>query len=147
MPRLEKLRGTAENRARFEAEDRANDYLAKLPPDVAFATALMVEFLLATKWAAEYHEILQRGENPEVFQLEDTFERMRTVRSLVPPDVEVDMIAMDDIRRLLTGLRADVKWYTASMIALRQAQVLLGRRQKLCDVLPEMEGGANEHVG
>jgi hypothetical protein len=129
-----------EDQRRFEAEDRAIAYLEKFPPDVALATALMVAFQLAERWSEERRAILRRGENPEVFQIsEDDFETLRTARTFLPPNVEIDPSAMVDLRRIFRSLRSDCKWMAANTVACRACQIFLyGQRQKLDDALPEL---------
>ena len=108
--------------ARFDAEDRAVAYLAKFPSEVAFATALMAESMLAAKWSAEHAEMMQRGDNRKVFQItDDDFQRMREARDMVPPGGKVHIEALHHILRLLSGLQPDEKWKLASAIAFRAA--------------------------
>jgi hypothetical protein len=122
MKRSQKSGETAEKLARFDAEDRAVAYLAKFSPEVAFATALMAESMLAAKWSAEQAEMMQRGDNRKVFQIaEDDFQRMREARDLVPPGGKVHIEALHLITRLLSGLRPDEKWKVASAIHFRAA--------------------------
>jgi hypothetical protein len=139
MTRARQTNLTTDGLTRFEAEDRATAHLANYPADVAFATALMAEFLLAKKWLEEYSEMMQRGDMREVYPISaDDFERMQEVRQLVSSEVEVDMIAMHYLRRLLSGLAADERWLAASTVAWRAAQSIVGPRQKLNGVLPEI---------
>jgi hypothetical protein len=120
MRRSKKSSETIEMFARFEAEDRAAAYLEKFSPHVAFATALMTEAFLAEKWSVEQTKMRQRGDTRKVFQIcADDFERMREARKLVPPDVEVDPIAMEHVLALLTGFSPDVMWQAASTVAQR----------------------------
>ncbi len=135
-----------DDQRRFEAEERAIAYLEKFPPDVAFATALMVAFQLAELWSEEHRAILRRGENPEVFKVtEDSFEILRTARTFLPPDVEIDSSAMVDLHRIFRSLHSDDKWMGAYAVAYRACQIFLyGRRQKLDDALPELAASTSE---
>jgi hypothetical protein len=138
----------AHEKTRFEAEDRAISYLEKLPPDVAFATALALEFELGTEWAELHRALLRQGKNPLVFQISgDDFERMRTARTLLPPDVDTDWTALIDLRRMLRGLRCDQKWKAASTIACRACSVFIGQRWRLDKVLPELASTAPQGRG
>jgi hypothetical protein len=62
---MTRLGRRTEGERHIEVENRAIAYLAKLSPDVAISTALMLAFLLGVDWSLEYSAILQRGENPE----------------------------------------------------------------------------------
>ena len=120
MSRSKQSSETAARLARLEAEDRTVAYLEKFPPHVAFATALMAEAFLAEKWSVEHSKMMQRGDTRKVFQISaDHFEMMREARKLVPPDVEVDPIAMERVLALLTGFPPDVTWKAACTVAWR----------------------------
>jgi hypothetical protein len=125
----------------FEAEERAIACLAKLAPDVAAATAVMVAFRLGKLWLEEYRQFFQYGQKPEqVFEIsEDDFERLRTARSLLPPDAEVDWSAFVDVSRIFRDLGSDSQWWAAYTVACRACGAfLLGQRQKLDEMEPEL---------
>jgi hypothetical protein len=136
-------RKSTEHRELLEAEDRAIAYLAKFPPDVAAASALVVAYQLGQQW---YHEILRRGENPEVFQIsEDDFQVMQAWRRLLPLHVEVDRWALNDLRRIFDPLQPDCKWTAAYTVAGRTCRTFLpGNRQKLDEILPDLAASTPE---
>jgi hypothetical protein len=136
MTQLRKVK----NRELLETEDRAIALLAKLPPDVAAASVLVEAFQLGQQWSDEYREILRQGGNPEVFQIsEDEFQIMRTVRSLLPPDVEVDWSALVDLRRIFGLLPLDAAWWAAFRVTCRASGTfLLGERRKLSELVPDL---------
>jgi hydrogenase maturation factor HypF (carbamoyltransferase family) len=148
MKRSKHSRETAERLARCEAEDRAAAYLEKFPPIVAFTTALAVQIFLAELWSIKDRKMLERGDNPVVFQISDNdIERMRQARAMVPRDVEIDLIAMHEIMRLFDGLPYDQRWKVASAVAWRAyVHAFLGQRQRfhnsdfaaILDVLPKI---------
>jgi hypothetical protein len=140
MSRSKQSSETAGRLARLEAEDRAVAYLEKFSPLVAFATALMAEAFLAEKWSAEQSKMMERGDTRKAFRISaDDFQRMREAREFVPPDVEVDLIAMERVLALLTGFPPDVMWHAASTVAWRLGvRALLGQRQKFHDFVPNL---------
>jgi hypothetical protein len=124
------------HRSPLEVEEHAVAYLQKLPPRVAFATALMAESFLGQKWSVEQSEMLQRGDTRKAFPIsDDDFQRIREARTFLPPDVEVDLIAMHHVISLVSGFTLDLGWKTASAIAWRAAVLALwGERQQLDEV-------------
>jgi hypothetical protein len=114
--------------------------LARLfSPHVAFATAPMAEAFLAEKWSVEQSKMMQRGDTRKVSRIAaDDFEMMREARKLVPPDAELDLIAMNRVLALLTGFPPDAMWKAAFTVAWRVGVCgLLGQRQRFHDCLPD----------
>jgi len=110
--------------ARLNAERCAIAYLSKLPSITAFATAIEAEAFLAQQWAKEQAEMMERGDDTrETFPISnETFERIRQAREMVPPGVKVDLEALHHILSLVGGLQyLDDKWRVTSAIAFRQA--------------------------
>jgi hypothetical protein len=62
MSRVKQSSAMAQRLARLEAEDRTVACLEKLPPRVAFATALAAGAFLAEKWLSEQSKMMQRGD-------------------------------------------------------------------------------------
>jgi hypothetical protein len=122
MSKSIKSRAKSEYEARCNAEDSAVAYLATFPPEVAFATALMAESMLAAEWAAEQTKMMERGDNRKVYQIgEDDFQRMREARKFISPGGRVHIEALHCILRLIREFEPDKKWKTASAIAFRAA--------------------------
>jgi hypothetical protein len=101
-------------------EDRAAQYLRKLSPATAFATALEVEAHLAIQWAAEQTEMLRSGDSRKVFWIHaDSVQRMRIARAMIPADGKVDPEAYHCVLRTLADLMPDQRWRVASAVAFR----------------------------
>jgi hypothetical protein len=122
MSQSRKSRAKTQEEARAAAEDCAVAYLEKLSPQDAFATAFMAESTTSADWSAEQAKMLERGDNREVFKIDDDdFKRMQEAKQLVPPGANVHVLTLHLILRTLGGLKSDEKWKVASAIHFRAA--------------------------
>jgi hypothetical protein len=103
--------------ARFNAEDRAVAHLAKLPPPVAHAIALDVEWSLATKCAAEQSEMWRRRDPRNVvpITLED-FRRLVVALTTIPPGLQFDAATERHVIDLLADFSSDWAWWIAHKV-------------------------------
>lgn len=122
MSPSKKSRANAELTDRCTAEDRAFEHLEKFPPEVAFATALAAEIMLAEQWASEQNAMLQRGDNSVVFRIADhDFQIMAQARDMVPPGGKAHIEGLHLLLRHFDSLPLDQRWKVASAVAFRTA--------------------------
>jgi hypothetical protein len=140
MSRSKQSSENSERLARLEAEDRAVTYLETFSPYVAFAIALVAEAFLAKKWSSEQSKMMHRGDTREAFWIDDGhLELTRQARKLVPPDVEVDIIAMNRVLALLAGFPPDRMWMSAFTVAWQMGvRAVLGERKRFHDFMPNL---------
>ena len=73
--------------AAIHAEDEAVEYLHKLDPAVALATACSVEQTLAIKWETKQEEMRQRGDPRKVMCITDRhWSELHFALARVPPE-------------------------------------------------------------
>ena len=83
--------------AAIHAEDEAVEYLHKLDPAVALATACSVEQTLAIKWETKQEEMQQRGDPRKVMCITDRhWSELHFALARVPPGVHPDTAAEPD---------------------------------------------------
>jgi hypothetical protein len=102
--------------ARLEAEDRAVVYLGKFPPQVALATALSVEWSLATSWEEEQNErILQPREVVGI--MPSDMQQLNAALDKIPPNIRSEAAAEQHVFDLLMDFPPDRAWWIAHKIA------------------------------
>jgi hypothetical protein len=122
MTRSRQSRKWDELSARCEAEDRAVEYLSKLPPKVALATALSVERALAIWWQGEQSEMIRRGDPREVFPISPRdMQNLQGALAAIPPDVKSDGATELRVIALLACLPPDQAWLIAHIVAVWEA--------------------------
>lgn len=107
--------------ARCEAQDRVVVYLGKLPRQVALATALKVELLLATRWEEEQSEMLRRNDPREVVQIyPEDFKEIDRAFAKIPPDINSDAAAEKHAIDLLAKFPRDRAWWIARLVVTHE---------------------------
>lgn len=118
MRRSRKSREVDERVALLDAEDRAVVYLGKLPPQVALATALNVEWSLATKCAAIQSEMWRRRDQSKVVAITlADFQWLIKALVATEPGVHSDTAAEQHVIDLLTDFSSDWAWWIARKVA------------------------------
>lgn len=105
--------------ARLDAEDRIVVYLSNFPRQVALATALKVELLLATTWAAEQNEMLRRNDPRQVVQIyPEDFEKIERAFAKIPTGIQSDADAQKHVIAMLAKFPPDRAWWTARKVVM-----------------------------
>ena len=119
--------------ARLDAEDRAVVYLGKLPRQVALATALKVELLLATRWEEEQSEMLRRNDPREAVQIyPEDFQKIDRASAEIPPDINSDAAAEKHVIDLLADFPRDRAWWIARTVVMYEAaHARIGKTDRL----------------
>ena len=118
MKHSTKSREMDERFARLDAEDRAVVYLGKLPPHVALATALNVEWSLATKCAAEQSQMTRRRSSREVVPITlNDFQRLIKALAATPSGIQSDAAAERHVTDLLADFSSDWAWWVAHKVS------------------------------
>jgi hypothetical protein len=118
MRRSRRSRKMDELIAHFEAEDRAVKYLDELSSkEVALATALSAELLLAIRWEEEQREMIRRGDPREVVRITpDDMRKLHAALAAILPGA-IDGAAQQRVIGVLAGLPPDRAWRIAHKVA------------------------------
>jgi hypothetical protein len=105
----------------MRAEDDAVEYLHKLDPAVAFATACSVEQTLAIKWEAEQEEMRRRRDPREVMCISRTRVRELDVAlASLPHGVHPDPAAERHLLQIMKDLPPDRAWWVSHLVVRYQ---------------------------
>jgi hypothetical protein len=101
---------------RFAAEDRAIDYLAQFPPEVAYGIALNVEWWFATRWATKQDELLRRNSQKNAIQI-SFYDFVQLITALIKfaPAI-VNPAAEQHVIDILKRFPPDKAWWIAKKV-------------------------------
>jgi hypothetical protein len=121
MRRSKQSREIDEVVARLDAEDRVVVYLSNFPRQVALATALKVELLLATMWEAEQNEMLRRDDPREVVQIyPEDFEKIERAFAKILTGIQSDADAEKHVIAMLAKFPPDRAWWIARTVVMHE---------------------------
>ena len=107
--------------ASLRAEDDAVEYLHKLDPAVAFATACSVERTLGIKWEAEQEEMRRRRDPRKVMEISSTRVReLNVALARLPQGVHPDIGAEQQLLQILKDLPPDPAWWVSHKVVRYQ---------------------------
>ena len=107
--------------ASMRAEDDAVEYLHKLDPAVAFATACSVERTLAIEWEAEQEEMRRRRDPRKVMEISSARVReLNVTLARLPQGVHSDIAAEQQLLQILKDLPRDRAWWVARTVVRYQ---------------------------
>jgi hypothetical protein len=107
--------------ASLRAEDDAVEYLHKLDPAVAFATACSVERTLAIEWEAEQEEMRRRRDPRKVMEISSARVReLNVTLARLPQGVHPDIAAEQQLLQILKDLPRDRAWWVARTVVRYQ---------------------------
>ena len=107
--------------AAIRAEDEAVEYLHKLDPAVALATACSVEQTLAIKWETKQEEMRRRRDPRKVMCLTDRrWSELYSALARVPPGVHSDAAAEHHLLHILKDLPPDRAWWVSHIVVRYQ---------------------------
>ena len=107
--------------AAMRAEDDAVEFLHKLDPAVAFATACSVEQTLAIKWVAEQEEMRRRRDPRKVMCISRTRVReLDAALASLPHGVHPDPAAERHLLQIVKDLPPDRAWWVSHLVVRYQ---------------------------
>jgi hypothetical protein len=123
--------------ASLRAEDDAVEYLHKLDPAVAFATACSVEQALAIDWEAEQEKMRRRRDPRKVMEISSTRVReLNVALARLPQGVIPDIGAEQQLLQILKDLPPDRAWWVSHKVVryqdaqFRMSQLSADREQR-----------------